>query len=269
MGKMYQLEKIRKKISENQPVIGANILLSDCAVSEIFGFAGCDYVWIDMEHSPLSYKDTENHLIAAHSGGAAAFVRIPWNDPVMIKRVLDMGPDGIIIPLIKNADDARRAISSCRYPPEGIRGWNPLRSNKYGCGDNDWYIKNVDRLVWKILMIEQIEAVENLEEILQVDGVDAILIGPSDLTGSMGVLTKTDIPEVRDIIVHIIKTAKKAGVPVALSVPSGTPAEVLCEWFKEGIQIISIGQDEYFLAETIRNGVSNAKEAFTRYMQET
>ena len=98
---MYQLEKIRKKISENQPVIGANILLSDCAVSEIFGFAGCDYVWIDMEHSPLSYKDTENHLIAAHSGGAAAFVRIPWNDPVMISVFWIWGRMGLLFRLSK------------------------------------------------------------------------------------------------------------------------------------------------------------------------
>lgn len=265
---MYLIEKIRKKIAENQPVIGANILLSDCTVSEIFGFAGCDYVWIDMEHAPLSYKDTANHIIAAHSGGAAAFVRIPWNDPVMVKRVLDMGPDGIIIPLIKNAEDARQAVASCRYPPEGIRGWNPLRSNMYGCVDTDWYIHNVDNLVWKILMIEQISAAENLEEILQVDGVDAVLIGPSDLSGSMGKLLETDAPEVKEVIDRIIRTAKKAGTPVALAVPSGTPAEVLCEWFKKGIQIISIGQDEYFLAETIKSGVSDIKEAFTKYMQE-
>lgn len=266
---MYQLEKIKQKIAENQPVVGANILLSDSVVSEIFGFAGCDYVWIDMEHSPLSYKDVESHIIAAHSGNAAAFVRIPWNDQVMVKRVLDMGPDGIIFPFIKSADDVSKAVQACMYPPKGIRGWNPLRANKYGCVENDWYIEHVDSLIWKIMMIEQIDAINNLDEILQVEGLDAILIGPSDLSASMGKLLQTDTPEFTAVIDHVIHVARNAGIPVALAVPTGTPVAKLCEWFQKGIQIISIGQDEYFLSSSIKAGVSAVNEAFTICMKET
>lgn len=260
---MYQLEKIKKKIADKEAVIGANVVLSDAVVSELMGFAGCDYVWIDMEHASFTYKDTERHIMAAHSGGAAAFVRIPWNDPVMAKRVLDMGPDGIIFPLIKNAQEAKAAVESCMYPPKGIRGWNPLRANKYGCVDNDWYIENVDHLIWKIMMIEQIEAVENLEEILKVDGVDAILIGPSDLSGSMGKLLQTNSQEFQAVIDKIIKTAQKTETPVAIAIPTGTPASIVREWFHRGIQIISIGQDEYILSSFLKNSISDIHEALT------
>ncbi|MCI8851902.1 MAG: 4-hydroxy-3-methylbut-2-en-1-yl diphosphate synthase [Lachnospiraceae bacterium] len=260
---MFQLEKIKKKLEEQELLVGANVLFDDSDISELFGFAGCDYVWIDLEHAPLNPKDVERHIIGAHAGGAAAFVRLPWNDMVMAKQILDMGPDGIIVPLIRSAKDARDAVEFCSYPPKGVRGWNPIRAVEYGCVDANWYIEHVDSLIWKILMIEHIDAVEDLEQILAVPGIDGIMIGPSDLTGSMGCLLQNDTPEFWGMIQRITQLAKAAGKVIGVALPADSSRETLGKWMDYGVQMVSVGQDANFLANTVRRNVQMAREAFT------
>jgi 2-keto-3-deoxy-L-rhamnonate aldolase RhmA len=250
------LEILKQKISHRELLLGANVVFSESSVSELYGFAGCDFVWIDMEHGPLTHQDVKHHIIASHSGGAAAFVRIPWNDQVMVKRVIDMGPDGIIFPFIKTVQDARDAVSACTYPPNGIRGWNPVRASRYGFTDTDWYINNADSLVWKILMIEHIDAVNNLEEILKVPGIDAIMIGPADLSGSLGKLLQNDTKEFWDTIKGITDIAKAAGMVIGVAIPPNPSKEVLLKWLDNGINLISFGQDSNLLSRIVKDNLS-------------
>jgi 2-keto-3-deoxy-L-rhamnonate aldolase RhmA len=262
---MYLINKIQEKIDKNELIVGANVLFSDSDISELFGFAGCDYVWIDMEHAPLTYKDVEQHIIAAHAGNAAAFVRVPWNDHVMVKRIIDMGPDGIVFPLIRNYDEALAAVKACSFPPKGIRGWNPIRAMQYGCADQDWYVKNAEALVWKILMIEHIDAVNDLERILSIPEVNCIIIGPSDLTGSMGNMHHTNTDEFWKTIKRITDVAKEKKVVIGVAVPTNCPKEILFRWLNYGVQMVSIGQDAFLLSAIIRDNLKMTRETYEEY----
>ncbi|MDD5603501.1 MAG: aldolase/citrate lyase family protein, partial [Eubacteriales bacterium] len=162
------LDNIIKKLKEDKPVFGVVSTMLDYTVSEMLACAGFDFIWIDMEHSALCVSDVQMHMIAASGRGAASFVRVPWNDPVMVKPILEMGPDAIIFPLIKNAEDARKAVSSCEYPPKGIRGFGPRRAIRYGMDDSSDYIRDAGKKTWKILQVELAECVENLDEIASV-----------------------------------------------------------------------------------------------------
>jgi 2-keto-3-deoxy-L-rhamnonate aldolase RhmA len=262
---MYQLEKIRQKLQSGGLLCGANVVFSESAVSELYGFAGCDYVWIDMEHGSLTHKDVEHHIIASHSGGAAAFVRIPWNDQVMVKRIIDMGPDGIIFPFIRTVKDAEDAVSACSYPPKGIRGWNPIRASQYGLADTDWYIQNAGSLVWKILMIEHIDAVNNLEGILKVPGIEAIMIGPSDLSGSMGQLLQNDTKEFWDIIKRITDLARAAKMVIGVAIPPNLARDRLCKWLDYEVNFISFGQDSHLLSSIVKDNLANINEVYGEF----
>lgn len=265
---MFELNTIKDKLKRGEIVVGANVLFADPDISELYGYAGCDFVWIDAEHAPLSNKDIEQHIIAAHAGNSVALVRLPWNDMVMAKQVLDMGPDGIIIPLIRSAEEAEKAIQFCSYPPRGVRGWNPIRAVKYGCVDSKWYIENVDSLTWKVLMIEHIDAVNDIENILAVPGVDAIMIGPSDLTGSMGCLLQTGTEEFWKIIEHVTDAAKKADKAIGVALPANCPEDYLKKWISYGVQWVAVGQDANFMVQIVQDNVNAAKNIYKKYHSE-
>lgn len=261
---MFKINEVREKLARDELLVGANVLFDDASISELYGFSGCDYVWIDMEHASFTCKDVERHIIAAHAGGAAAFVRLPWNDMVVAKQVLDMGPDGIIMPLIRSAQEAEDAVRFCAYPPRGVRGWNPIRASKYGCLDSDWYIKNIDSLTWKILMIEHIDAVNDLENILAIPEIDAIMIGPSDLTGSMGCMLQTNTALFWETIDRITAIAKQAGKVIGVAIPANSPPEVVEKWIQKGVRMFSVGQDINFLSAAVKANVSAAKDVFAK-----
>jgi len=252
---MYLIDKIREKVKRNEVLVGANVVLSDASISELYGLAGCDYVWIDMEHGSMTHKEIEQHIMGCHAGNTAAFVRIPWNDQVMAKRVLDMGPDGIIFPLIRSYDEALEAVRACRYPPAGIRGWNPLRALEYGLRDANWYVENADSLFWRIMMIEHIDAVNDIERIMSIPEIDAIIIGPSDLSGSMGKLHRNNTPEFWESIDRVCKAAKANGKVIGTAISPNCPRWLLEKWLSYGVNMYSVGQDAFFLSTIVKQNV--------------
>lgn len=258
---MSNLARIKDKIAEGKPVIGSHVSLTDSVVSEIIGLAGFDFLWIDTEHSSIDKKDLLLHLISCREAGAAAFVRVPWNDPVLVKPVLEMGPDGIVFPFIRTAEDAKRAVSTCTYPPAGVRGFGPLRATKYGLIDTQQYIKESGDLIWKIMQIEHVEAVENLEEILAVEGVDSIVVGSNDLSGSIGLLGQTGHQEVKKLMDRIGETARKFTKPLGVSM--GYNLEAIKEWISRGISWIGVGGDCGFLMTSARNTLENTNSLFS------
>jgi len=251
---------LNEKIARKEPVIGTHISLSDTSVTEMLGEMGNEFVWIDWEHSSLDRHHIQGHLIAARAGGMAAFVRVPWNDPVIVKPILEMGPDGVVFPMIRTAGEAEAAVASCLYPPKGIRGFGPRRASAYGMIGGDEYLKNVESSFWRIMQIEHAEAVKNLDEILKVDGVDTIVVGPNDLSGSVGLLGQTRHPEVMALLDEIAEKCNKAGKPFGTSI--GYHKQTVEDWKRRGTAWIACGGDSGYIFEAGMNTLNNVKEIF-------
>ena len=162
-------EALKKKIINGEKTIGTHINFNDIAVGKIAGLAGYDFVWIDMEHSYLSYENLLSLIVAVHSTGGQVIVRAPQDDLTATKKILEMGPDGIIFPMIKTPEAANRLISYTIYPPHGIRGFGPMNAVDYGFNDVTEYIASNHKTMCRFIQIEHIEAVQNLDEIIKND----------------------------------------------------------------------------------------------------
>ena len=237
---MKNARKFTDKLRRGEICLGTGISLTDPGVLE----ALCpefDFFWIDMEHSALSLEKLVGHLMAMKGSDTAALVRVPWNDPVLIKPVLDLGADGVIVPMVRNGDDVARAVAACRYPPEGVRGFGPLRPLDYGRLDATQFCDEANESIITIVQIEQAEAVQNIDEILAVPGLTSIAFGPQDLAASLGHRTQPRHPQVLDAMRTVIEQARRANVPVGVSI--GDDPKWLCELADMGIQWLSMGAD--------------------------
>jgi len=259
---MKHLDKIKAKLDAGIPVIGTHVKSNAYSVAELFGHVGFDFIWIDGEHPIMTVETVMKHTIAAQGVGMAAFYRVPENDPVLVKPILDLGIDGIVFPMICTKEDAELAVSACRYPPKGIRGWGPVRDNGYGTRSNDWQIENAEN-VWKIMQIEHYLAVENLEEIMAVSGVDAITVGASDLSCSIGRPMEVDSPEVIKLLDEIARKAKAANIPFSISM--GYHPVRLRQWIERGIDWLSISDEYDFLVQASKNVLEQSKKGFAEY----
>ncbi len=196
------LERLVKKMEEGKIVCGVCVSLNDPAVSELVGMAGYDFVWIEGEHGAMGRTEMQNLMIGAHAGGAAAMIRLPYTDAALVRPVMDMGPDIIGFPFINTAEDAKKAVAACTYPPKGVRGWNPQRAGHYGQMGQSAYVDKADRETLKMMIVEQEEGFHNIEEIVKVDGVDLIVLGPGDLSVGMGLKGKQDDPCITEMMNH-------------------------------------------------------------------
>ncbi|MBO4792244.1 MAG: aldolase, partial [Clostridia bacterium] len=156
---MYNFGRIDEKLKRGDVLFGTHVFCGAPPLTEALSLAGFDMIWIDMEHTAIGIESLQNNLIAARAGGTPAFVRIPWNDKVLAKPVIDMGPEGIIFPYIRSADDARAAVAACEYPPAGERGYGPLRALDYGGIAQTDFVDRIYRRMWRIIQIEHIDAV--------------------------------------------------------------------------------------------------------------
>lgn len=239
---MVRAQEILQKARNKELVVGAHVFFAHYEITEAFGFIGYDFVWIDGEHSAFDREKILANIIAANSGGTASFVRVAWNDPVLIKPILEMGPDGIILPMISTAEEARRAVAACTYPPEGIRGFGPRRANRYGTMATDEYLQNVNQSFLKIMQIESYQGVENLEEIMAVPGVDLIMVGPNDLSGSLGLLGQTRHPEVMKYFDLLAEKCLKTNMPFGTSLCT-SDEESIRDWINRGVDLIGCADD--------------------------
>jgi len=234
-------------------MLGTIITLSSPVSSEIMSLAGFDWVMIDMEHSTLSLSEVQAHIQALRPG-TISVVRVPCNDDVWIKRVLDTGCDGIMVPMVKNPEEAEKAVRSLRYPPEGSRSVGITRAHKYGLAFAD-YVFEKSREVSILIQIEHIEGVRNLDSILRVKGISAIFIGPYDLSASMGLMGNVSSPEVQSAITTIKDKCNKAGIPWGIF---GMTTDVVkkeiekgCAWALCGIDSVILSQGAASLVKEI------------------
>ncbi len=255
---MESAVSFRDKLQRGHLCLGTVITFSDPAVTEALAEA-LDFLWIDMEHNPLSLEAVQGHLIAAKGSGAAPLVRVPWNDPVLIKPVLDIGAAGVIVPLVRNAEDVRRAVAACRYMPDGVRGFGPRRPTNYGRTGGPEYIKKANASVITIVQIELAEALDNLDEIVSVPGLTSVVVGPNDLAGSLGHPGEPRHPDVCRAIDTVIAKGRKARLPVGLA-GLGDPDD-LAAWIKKGIAWAPIGVDFGLLVRGITQLTQQVRSA--------
>lgn len=241
---MKQIKKIREKLARHELVMGTHIKTPDPSITEFFALRGVDFVWIDGEHIKMTGDIIYGHTLAAQAHGTAAIYRVPWNKPEYAKPVLDMGIDGIVFPMICTKEDAELAVASCTYPPKGIRGLGPIRDDGYGLIPPEEQLKSAED-VWKVMQIEHYKGIENLDAILDVEGVDAIVVGSSDLSASLGIPTQTQHPEVLRLQDELAEKCKKKNVPFAISCVYNP--QVVKQWMDRGIDWISIGGEYNYM----------------------
>jgi len=237
---MQNAIKFRAKLKRGQLCYGSYITCTDATITEALCSVS-DFLWIDAEHNALSLETIQAHLMATMAFDTAALVRVAWNDPVLIKPVLDIGADGVIVPLVRTVDDVRRAVAACRYPPDGIRGYGPRRASKYGQMGGPEYCRLANETIMCMVQIEHIDAVNNLDAILAVPGLTGIVIGPNDLAGSMGYMGEPEHPEVLAVMETII--AKTVKSPVYAGVSIGGAPEKFAAWANRGVQWLPLGGD--------------------------
>ena len=237
----------------HQNLVGTHISMTDSIVSEMEGRLGYDFIWIDTEHSEISYTNLRNHITAVNAGGTPAIVRVSMNDYNHVKRVMEMGPDGIIFPMINTAEQAQAAMEFCMYPPEGRRGFGPLRAVNYGLDDMDEYIRIANSKTCRFIQIETVTAVENLPQIVKNPYIDGYIFGPCDLSGSLGELNQVFGEKTQSVIRRAISILREAGKPIGVSTGS-TDRAVTEFWHNLGINIISTGTDyDYILRGAAEN----------------
>ncbi|MBI9081721.1 MAG: 2,4-dihydroxyhept-2-ene-1,7-dioic acid aldolase [Pseudodesulfovibrio sp.] len=201
---------LKKKIRGGKLVLGSWITLGHTAIAEIMAHSGLDFVTVDLEHSTISINQAGELIRAIDLAGSAPLVRLSSNDPVLIKRVMDAGAHGIIVPMVNSADDARAAAQAMHYPPRGERGVGLARAQGYGTSFQD-YRKFLDAESVLIVQIEHKDGVENLEEILAVEDVDGIIVGPYDLSASLHIPGEFDNPLMKEYLGRIESICKEKG----------------------------------------------------------
>ncbi len=252
---------LKEKIKSGKKTIGTHINLNDIATAKIASLADYDFIWIDMEHSYLSLENLLSYIITIKASGTGVIVRVPQDDLTYTKKVLEMGVDGIIFPMIKTVEQANKVISSTLYPPHGTRGFGPMNAVGYGFYDVNEYTKtDVDKLC-RFIQIEHIDAVNNLEEIIQNEHIDGYIFGPNDLSGSINELGDVYAENTTKLIKQVISTLKKAGKYVGLSTGS-TDVKVFEHWKSFGIDMLSAGADFGFLQEMTAKNCENLKHTF-------
>lgn len=236
----------KEKILKCEAVFGTHIQLSDSIASEILASLGYDFLWIDMEHTTLSPEQVRTHMLACSSGGAASLVRVPVHDLTMTKRILEMGPDGIIFPMIHNYDEALELISWTLYPPDGVRGCGPKRAIRYGLDNEFEYYKYGSKNMCRFIQIETKTAVDDIEKLATIPYLDGFIMGMYDLSGSINRLGDVFGKENLELAERVIKVAKATGKTVGISL-GATDEKTIQRVLDMGFNFISLGADHDYI----------------------
>lgn len=236
--------EIRKKWSKGEAVVNGWLAIPSSFSAETMAHQGWDSITIDMQHGMVDYQVAVAMLQGISTTGTMPLARVPWLDPGIIMKMLDAGSYGVICPMVNSADDAERFVTACRYPPRGQRSFGPIRASLYAGGD---YAQHANDEIIPFAMIETAEALDNLDDILSVEGVDAIYIGPADLSNALGCTPKLDQDEkpVVEAIDYIVRKALEKGVTPGIH--NLTP-EYALKMIDKGFQFVTISSDARLLA---------------------
>jgi 2-keto-3-deoxy-L-rhamnonate aldolase RhmA len=215
---------VKKALKEGKVVIGATVTAASPDVAATLAGVGFDFLWIEMEHSPLTLETVRSMILATRGLKAMPFTRVPVNEIWTAKRALDAGSLGVIFPFTSTRALAEQAVKACKYPPQGVRGYGPgMASSRWGMSGGD-YAKFANENVLVVVIIEQKQAIDNIEEIASVPGIDVLFIGVNDLSYSLGVGGRTNEPIVQEAVNKVLAAGKKYNIPVGY--PAGNPTEI-------------------------------------------
>tara|TARA_B110000503_G_scaffold86109_1_gene131120 strand:+ start:7059 stop:7823 length:765 start_codon:yes stop_codon:yes gene_type:complete len=249
---------LKNKLKNNNLTIGSWIMMNDPMSVEVMALAGFEWLVIDIEHTSIDLFATENLIRTIQANNMKALVRVSKNEEVIIKKVLDMGADGIVVPMVCSKEDALQAVNYAKYPPHGKRGVGMYRASGYGTKFEE-YKKWVDEELVIIAQIEHIDAVNNIDDILEVRGIDGIIIGPYDLSSSLGYPGDFERDEVKKAIQKVLKQSKEHNIPSGFHVVDTDPAKLQIK-INQGCTFLAYGIDYFFLRDAAMNGMSKIKE---------
>lgn len=235
--------RLRELFESGRPTIGGWCVIPSPFAAELMGRVGFDWVCIDMQHGLVGYDALVPMLQALATTGTPAFVRVPWNQPDHVMKALDAGANGVVVPMVNSAADARVAVGACRYPPDGYRSWGPIRA-AFASGDFDPAWANRD--VFCAVMIETAAALDDVDDILAVPGVDAVYVGPQDLAVSSGLAPDPNVTrsEHAALVLRIRDACLRHGVVAGIHCGS---VEAARRWRDEGFRMLNVNSDAVFL----------------------
>lgn len=255
-------KSIKEKLKNRKLTIGSWITLGHTSVAEIMLRAGFDWLTIDMEHSAITLSEAQQLIQVIDLGGCTPLVRVGENSPSLIKRVMDAGAHGVIVPMVNSREEAAAAVAAVKYPPLGTRGVGLGRAQGYGV-DFEEYKEWMAKESVVIVQVEHIRAVEHLDEILSVDGVDGFLVGPYDLSGSLGIPGELEHPEMKRALERVQEIALRKKMSAGFHVITPDPRLIAAK-VKEGFNFIAFSLDTLFLAGACRSGVKTARELLNK-----
>lgn len=247
---------VRRAWREGKPTVGAWLSLPNSFSAELMAQQAFDWLTIDMQHGLIDYADAVHMLQAISTTDVTPFVRVPWNDPATIMKVLDAGAYGVVVPLVNNREEAERAVGACRYPPRGFRSSGPIRAAIYGGRDYQQY---AHEHIAVIVMIETKDGIANLDEILSVDGVDAVYIGPSDLSYALGMAARMDNadPEHQATVHKILEACKRHNVVAGIHTGG---VNFSAKWIEAGFQMVTLTSDAGCLAKAAADQIRELRD---------
>ena len=249
---------LKKSLINHQLTIGSWVSLPSQSITEIMVQVGFPWLVIDLEHSVIDLETMQNQILTIESYGKVPLVRLSGKDPVQIKRVLDAGAYGIIAPMVNTKAEAELMVKAVKYPPIGNRGVGLARAQGYGI-QFERYQNVINDSSIVIIQIEHKNAVENIDEILSVEGIDGLIIGPYDISGSYGILGQLSNSLVLDAENTIIASAERHHVPVGLHVVTPNK-KILHDKIQKGFKLIAYGVDQLFFANACQQGMNDLNQ---------
>ena len=236
-------------LAKGERQIGCWMSFADGQIAEIMGTCGFDWLVIDGEHAPNDIRSIRDQLIALTASPSHPVVRVPVGETWMIKQVLDAGAQTVLVPIVESADQARELVRACHYPPKGVRGVGATAARATMFGSVSEYIQTADQEVCLLVQVENRAGIDALDEILQVEGIDGVFIGPADLSTDMGHQGNSAHPEVRAAIADAITRIKAAGIAPGIL---GVSEEATQAYLDMGAQFLAVGIDVLVLAQNAR-----------------
>ena len=244
---------LKQKLKNNELTIGSWIMMGSPASVEVMALAGFEWLVVDIEHTSIDLETVQTLITTIQANGIKALVRVSKNEEVIIKRILDMGADGIIVPMVCTKEEAIQAVEYAKYPPVGKRGVGLYRAQKYGTKFEE-YKKWVNEELVIIAQIEHIDAVNNIDEILKVDGIDGTIIGPYDLSGSMGYPGEFEREDVKEAVQKVLDRCKVHNIPSGFHVVDTEPEKLNLK-IEQGCTFLAYGIDYFFMRDAAINGM--------------
>ena len=228
---------LKQRIRDGELLLGSVLNAHDSFSVSVVCRADIDFLWIDTEHSASAVEDLDMVPVIARQRDVAPMIRIAWNDPALVKKAYDIGAVAVMVPQVNTAEEAERAVQYARYAPEGNRGISPYWAMLAGL-DFNHVVRTANDETVLVLQIESLEAYENLDEIMQVEGIDVLFVGPTDLSATVGAITRTDSDEVQSILREVPKRLEGSGIVAGTTLDDMDEIRQKIDW---GYRYISVG----------------------------